>query len=200
MFPTPAITLQTGMALARLEQKQLSELPHVSQVDLRPPVVEREPQMGVGVGLEAPLIFGRQGLPGRDGQQAHAGGGAAEELPRHSEVDHQPTPVVELRDQVLAVTREPLDLAAAEAAPQAVRSGEEHVAVRGGADGGDAAGDQEGLDAAARHLDFGELGHAGGVACGASGSTTRAAHRRNRVDFPPSGLARAGSGVGTIGR
>jgi hypothetical protein len=164
-------TFEAGVALAGLQQQQLSELPHVAQVDLGPRVVEDQAQVGVGVGPEAVDLLWRECLAGRCGQQAHAARGCAEELSRHSEVEHQPAAVVQPGDQVLAVAGERLDRATSEAAAQALRPGQEEVAVRRGPDRADGSGDQEGLDALTRHFDFGELGHAGGVAWEAAGGT-----------------------------
>ena len=94
-------------------------------------------------------------------EQPHAPGAVREELARHAEVQQQPAAALDLRQQVLAHPLELAELAALETAPQPGRRREEEVGGARGVHPRHAPPDQERRDGAPRHLDLGQLGHAG---------------------------------------
>ncbi len=113
----------------------------------------------MGVGDEDVLLLRGQRGAHRRGEQPDARHALGEELPGHAQMEQETAAVVERRDQVLADAHEIERRAAAQPRPQALGRSQEEVARTGGMDGGDAAADERGTDALARHLDLGQLRH-----------------------------------------
>ena len=147
------------MRLAAREPEHLAELARVAEVHRGPVVLELEAQMSVRVGREARLLLGREARARGGREQPRAGRARGEQLSGHAQVQHEPRAVVERGEQVLAVPLEPGRRASGERAAQPCGRGDEEVARPRGAHAADPAAHEMGRDPAARHLDFGELGH-----------------------------------------
>ncbi len=156
-------SIQARVALARFEPLHLPEFPYVSEEDLWPSPLEFDAQVGMFVGLEVKLCFGRERSACGRGEKPYARRFAREELARHSQMQEKTRATLESRNDVFPCPIEAEDRLSLEGSAQLLRWGEKEIAIGRRLDALDTPSNQDRCDLATRRLYLGQFGHGCGI-------------------------------------